>query len=136
MPGQPAERRTVTVTTMRTINRTAVLDMIRLYSPISRTRIAHLLHASLPTIMRSVDDLLGTDLVRLTTNGAFDPAFHPPVLTNTAGNSISIFDKQYRQVVGVIATGKEPRGLVFDQQRKRVVLVFEGAKHDAAHPIE
>ncbi len=46
--------------------------------------------------------------------------------TTPAANSITVFDKQNRQVVGVIATGKEPRGLVFDQQRKRAYVALSG----------
>jgi predicted NBD/HSP70 family sugar kinase len=105
MPREPAERRTVTVSTMRTINRTAVLDMIRLHSPISRTHIAHLLHASLPTIMRSVDDLVATDLVRLSdrteTNGG-----RPSRLLEFNGPSYA--------VVGVDLGGSSMYGTVAD----------------------
>ncbi|MDD2582253.1 MAG: hypothetical protein PHR66_09705 [Desulfuromonadaceae bacterium] len=47
-------------------------------------------------------------------------------VTNSGDNTITVFDKQYRQVVAVIATGKEPRGVVFDQQRKRAYVALAG----------
>jgi YVTN family beta-propeller protein len=47
-------------------------------------------------------------------------------VTIPAANTIAVFDKQYHQVVGVMATGKEPRGLVFDQQRKRAYVALSG----------
>lgn len=57
-------RQTVKASVMRSINRIAILDMIREESPISRTRIARRLNLSLPTVMRSIDDLVKEDLVR------------------------------------------------------------------------
>jgi glucokinase-like ROK family protein len=56
--------RTITATHMRGINRSAILDIIRRESPISRTAIAQRLDASLPTVMRIVDELIDEDLVR------------------------------------------------------------------------
>jgi len=47
-------------------------------------------------------------------------------VTNAGENTITVFDKQYRQVAGVIATGRDPRGLVFDQQRKRAYVALAG----------
>ena len=47
-------------------------------------------------------------------------------VTNPATDTITVFDKQYRQVVAVIATGREPRGVVFDQQRKRAYVALAG----------
>jgi glucokinase-like ROK family protein len=54
---------TVTPTQMRDINRTAILDIIRRRSPISRTQIAQELGVSLPTVMRIVDELYEDNLV-------------------------------------------------------------------------
>lgn len=49
---------------MRSINRSAVLDVLRQNSPIARSQIANRLNISLPTVMRVVDDLIAEDLVR------------------------------------------------------------------------
>lgn len=56
--------RTITPTEMRVINRSAILDLIRRESPISRSMIAEELNVSLPTVMRIVDDLVEEGLVR------------------------------------------------------------------------
>src|SRR5260370_35733562 len=49
---------------MRGINRSAILEIIRRESPISRAAIAQKLQVSLPTVMRIVDDLITEGLVR------------------------------------------------------------------------
>ncbi len=59
-----AQIRTITATEMRGINRSAILEIIRRESPISRTAIANRLDVSLPTVMRIIDELIGDDLVR------------------------------------------------------------------------
>jgi predicted NBD/HSP70 family sugar kinase len=56
--------RTITPTEMRVINRSAILDLIRRESPISRSIIARKLDVSLPTVMRIVDGLMEEGLVR------------------------------------------------------------------------
>ncbi len=55
---------TATAKVMRSINRTAILDLIRQNGPIARSEIARQLSISLPTAMRIVDDLIAEDLVR------------------------------------------------------------------------
>ena len=55
---------TITGTGMRGINRSAILEIIRRESPISRTAIAKRLDVSLPTVMRIVDDLMDEGFVR------------------------------------------------------------------------
>jgi predicted NBD/HSP70 family sugar kinase len=57
-------RYTITATEMRSINRAAILEIIRRESPISRTLIAEKLDVSLPTVMRIVDELIEEELVR------------------------------------------------------------------------
>jgi glucokinase len=57
---------TITATEMRAINRSAILELIRSSSPISRSEIGLRLQVSLPTVMRLVDDLIAEDLVRET----------------------------------------------------------------------
>jgi glucokinase-like ROK family protein len=50
---------------MRDINRSAILEIIRRESPISRSAIAERLDVSLPTVMRIVDGLIDEGFVRL-----------------------------------------------------------------------
>lgn len=54
---------TISASEMRMINRSAVLEYLRLNSPTSRTEIARVLDVSLPTVMRIIDDLLAENLV-------------------------------------------------------------------------
>ncbi|HTP07974.1 MAG TPA: ROK family transcriptional regulator [Anaerolineae bacterium] len=56
--------RTITAQDMRSINRSAILEIIRREGPVSRNTIADRLDVSLPTVMRVVDDLIKEDLVR------------------------------------------------------------------------
>jgi glucokinase-like ROK family protein len=56
---------TITASAMRGINRSAILEIIRRESPISRTAIAKRLDTSLPTVMRIVDKLIEEGFVRL-----------------------------------------------------------------------
>jgi predicted NBD/HSP70 family sugar kinase len=60
----PAYPLTITASAMRDINRSAVLEIIRRLSPISRSTISERLNVSLPTVMRIVDDLIEEGLVR------------------------------------------------------------------------
>lgn len=55
---------TLTSTLMPSVNRSAILDIIRHHSPITRAQIAKELSVSLPTVMRIVDSLVEEDLVR------------------------------------------------------------------------
>lgn len=55
--------RTINSNQMRLINRSAILEFIRLNSPVSRTAIAKQLDVSMPTVMRIVDDLFDEGLL-------------------------------------------------------------------------
>jgi YVTN family beta-propeller protein len=55
-------------------------------------------------------------------------------VTNSGANTITVFDKQYKEVIGIIATGGEPRGVVFDQQRKRAYVAL--AREDAVQVLD
>lgn len=55
---------TISAAGMRTINRTAIIDLIRRESPISRSYISQTLGISLPTVMRFVDELIAEHLVK------------------------------------------------------------------------
>lgn len=57
-------QKTITATEMRYINRSAILEILRIESPVSRTYLSERLNISLPTVMRIVDDLISNDLVR------------------------------------------------------------------------
>jgi glucokinase-like ROK family protein len=57
-------RLTITATDMHMINRSAILEIIRRESPISRSAIAKRLNVSLPTVMRIVDELVEEGFVR------------------------------------------------------------------------
>jgi glucokinase-like ROK family protein len=56
--------RSATASLIRRLNRSAVLDLIRERSPISRSEISRQLNMSVPTVMRVVDMLHDEDLVR------------------------------------------------------------------------
>ncbi len=55
---------TIAASAMRDINRSAILEIVRRESPISRTAIAERLDVSLPTVMRIVDELIADGFVR------------------------------------------------------------------------
>jgi len=57
-------RLTITSSAMRDINRSAILEIIRRESPISRTAITQKLGVSLPTVMRIVEGLIEEGFVR------------------------------------------------------------------------
>ena len=54
---------TIAAQSMRSINRSAVLEIIRRAGPISRNAIAGQLGVSLPTVMRIVDELIAEELI-------------------------------------------------------------------------
>jgi len=54
--------RTISAVGMRAINRTAIVDLIRRESPLSRSYISETLGISLPTVMRFVDELIANHL--------------------------------------------------------------------------
>lgn len=47
-------------------------------------------------------------------------------VSNTDSNIISIFNKKTMRIVGVIASGKGPRGMVLDQRRRRIYVALAG----------
>ncbi len=90
---------------MRGINRSAILDIIRLNSPISRTEIAARLDVSLPTVMRIVDELVDEGFVR------------PQGTTEWSGGrrrSLLEFNAEGQVVVGVDLGGTKMFGAVAD----------------------
>lgn len=55
--------RTINASQMRLVNRSAILEYIRLHSPTSRTAIAKELGVSMPTVKRMIDDLFEENLL-------------------------------------------------------------------------
>lgn len=53
-------------------------------------------------------------------------------VSNYASNTITVFDKQAMQVIGVIATGRGPKGIAFDRVRR---LAYVAASEDSAIDI-
>lgn len=75
---------------MHDINRSAILDIIRRESPISRTAIAELLDVSIPTVMRIVDELVNEGLVKLQGATEWSGGRRRPLLEFNAAESIVI----------------------------------------------
>ncbi len=96
---------TIKATDMRSINRSAILELIRRESPISRTLIAEKLDVSLPTVMRIVDDLVEEGLVR------------PEGSTEWSGGrrrSLLEFNAEEHVVIGVDLGGTRMFGAIAD----------------------
>lgn len=92
---------------MRSLNRSAVLELVREHSPLSRSQIAKKLNISLPTTMRIIDELIVEKLVRETgTMGA--TRGRPAALIEFNGGGFAI--------VGVDLGGTKIYGTVADLQ--------------------
>jgi predicted NBD/HSP70 family sugar kinase len=90
---------------MRDINRSAILELIRRESPVSRSAIAERLEVSLPTVMRIVDQLVEEDLVR------------PQGATEWSGGRRRVlleFNAEGHVVVGVDLGGMKMFGAIAD----------------------
>ena len=98
-------KQTLTSTLMRSINRSAILDLIRQNSPITRARIASELSVSLPTVMRIVDILVEEDLVRYVGNNE-----------SSGGRPASLleYNGQAYAVIGIDLGGSKMYGAVAD----------------------
>ncbi len=97
--------RTITAQDMRSINRSAILELIRREGPISRTAISQRLDVSLPTVMRVVDELVREDLVR------------PQASTEWTGGrrrSLLKFNPERQVVIGVDLGGTKMFGAIAD----------------------
>lgn len=98
-------RRSATASTIRNINRSAILDLLREKSPISRSQIARQLNMSVPTVMRIVNDLMDEDLVRM--RGTVESTGGRP-------GSLLEFNGDAYAVVGVDLGGTKMFGTVAD----------------------
>ena len=96
---------TITASDMRDINRSAILEIIRRESPISRTAIAERLDVSLPTVMRIVDDLIEEGFVRPQGGTEWSGGRRRPLLEFNAGGHV---------VLGVDMGGTKMYGAISD----------------------
>lgn len=55
-------------------------------------------------------------------------------ISNSGSNNVAVFNKSTREVVGMIATGIEPRGIALDQNSKRAYVALSG--EDAVDVID
>jgi glucokinase-like ROK family protein len=90
---------------MRQINRSAILEIIRRESPISRSAIAERLEVSLPTVMRIVDDLVDEGFVRAEGSTEWSGGRRRPLLEFNADSFV---------VIGVDMGGMKMYGAVSD----------------------
>jgi glucokinase len=96
---------TITASAMRDINRSAILEIIRRESPISRTAIAERLNVSLPTVMRIVEGLIEEGFVRLQGTTEWSGGRRRPLLE---------FNSDGYVVVGVDMGGTKMYGAISD----------------------
>ena len=95
---------TITASAMRDINRSAILELIRRETPISRTAIARKLHVSLPTVMRIVDELTGNGFVRLQGETEWSGGRRRPLLEfNTEGYVVLGVDMGGTKMYGAVS---------------------------------
>jgi glucokinase-like ROK family protein len=98
-------RLTITASDMREINRSAILEIIRRESPISRSAIAERLNVSLPTVMRIVGGLVTEGFVRLEGSTEWSGGRRRPLLEFNADGFV---------VVGVDMGGTKFYGAISD----------------------
>jgi glucokinase-like ROK family protein len=89
---------------MRRLNRSAILNLIRSESPVARTEIAGRLGMSLPTVMRSVDELMEEGLVYFKGSAPSGGRRRPLLWFNGSAHS----------VVAVDLGGSKMRAMVVD----------------------
>lgn len=98
-------RLTITASDMREINRSAILEIIRRESPISRSTIAERLDVSLPTVMRIVEELMDEGYVRAQGSKEWSGGRRRPLLE---------FNGESFVVVGVDMGGTKMYGAISD----------------------
>lgn len=99
-----AYRLTISSSAMRDINRSAILEIIRRESPISRTAIAEKLDVSLPTVMRIVDELIEEGFVRLQGSNEWSGGRRRPLLEfNSDGYVVLGVDMGGTKLYGAIS---------------------------------
>jgi glucokinase len=98
-----AYRLTITASDMREINRSAILEIIRRESPISRTAIAEHLDVSLPTVMRIVDELVEEGFVRPQGSTEWSGGRRRPLLEFNAESFVIGIDMGGTKMYGAIS---------------------------------
>lgn len=94
----------ITSSGMRSINQSAILEIIRSESPTSRTYISQKLGISLPTVMRIVDELVDLGFVRNTEETEWSGGRRRPLLEfNAQGNAVIGIDLGGGTMFGAIA---------------------------------
>jgi glucokinase len=97
-------RLTITSAAMRDINRSAILEIIRRESPISRSTIAERLDVSLPTVMRIVDELITEGFVRLHGGTEWSGGRRRPLLEfNAEGHLVIGVDMGGTKIYGALS---------------------------------
>ena len=98
-------RLTITSSAMRDINRSAILEIIRRESPISRSAIAERLDVSLPTVLRIVEELVKEGFVRQNGSSEWSGGRRRPLLE---------FNSEGYVVLGVDMGGTKMYGAISD----------------------
>jgi glucokinase len=110
--------RTINAKQMRQVNRSAILELIRQYSPIARSEISRLLEISMPTVIRIVDELIEDGLVRSTGETAGEAGRPRELLEyNKSGSAVIGIDLGGTKLYGALANiGGEILGEVHKSQ--------------------
>ncbi len=103
---------------MRQVNRSAILELIRRYSPIARSEISRLLELSMPTVIRIVDGLIEEGLVHSTGETAGEAGRPRELLEyNKGGSAVIGIDLGGTKLYGALANiGGEILGEVWKSQ--------------------
>lgn len=118
---------TITATEMRRINQSAILEIIRRTSPLSRTQIAKMLHISLPTVMRIVDELMKDGLVL---------AQAETMASGGRPRELLEFNAQGQVVIGIDLGGTKMYGAVTNlggEIQHEVNLAYHGTSGEASY---
>ena len=95
---------TISAKEMRLINRSAIIQLLRRESPISRTEISNKLNISLPTVIRIVDELIEDQFVNETPNAEWSGGRRRSLIEfNEAGNLVLGVDMGNETMTGAIA---------------------------------
>jgi glucokinase-like ROK family protein len=110
--------RTVNAKQMKQVNRSAILELIRQFSPTARSEISRLLELSMPTVIRIVDELIEDGLVRSTGETAGKSGRPRELLEyNKSGSAVIGIDLGGTKLYGALANiGGEILGEVCKSQ--------------------
>ena len=121
-------KQAATASLTRSLNRSAILNLIRAEGPIARTQIAQRLKLSLPTVMRAVESLAAEDLILFTGSEASGGRRRPLLAFNGAAHAVIGIDLGGTKMYGTVT---DLNGKVQHQQR----LAWEEAG-GSAHALE